>query len=73
MVHVETSLRVIEARTDDFARAGKLMERFDLSLRAGDALHLAIVLGVGATALATLDRVLGRACEASGLACVRPA
>ncbi|MFO1035988.1 MAG: type II toxin-antitoxin system VapC family toxin [Geminicoccaceae bacterium] len=70
---VDSSLQVIEPRTQDFAGAAKLMERFESGLRAGDALHLAVALGAGANALATLDAVLECACAASGLPCVKPA
>jgi predicted nucleic acid-binding protein len=44
----------------DFERAATLMDRGDLKLRSGDALHLAIVLDRG-WSLATLDHDLAQA------------
>jgi predicted nucleic acid-binding protein len=44
----------------DFERAATLMDRGDLKLRSGDALHLAIVLDRGRS-LATLDHDLAQA------------
>jgi predicted nucleic acid-binding protein len=44
----------------DFERAATLMDRGDLRLRSGDALHLAIVLDRG-WSLATLDHDLAQA------------
>ncbi|SCM78591.1 Ribonuclease VapC [uncultured Pleomorphomonas sp.] len=48
-----------------FAAAADLASQPELSLKAGDALHLALVLDHGAT-LVTLDERLARAAEAVG-------
>ena len=53
-------LRVEPVTADDFKRAATLMDRGDLKLRSGDALHLAIVVDRG-WSLATLDHELARA------------
>ncbi len=52
-------------------RAGRLLERFELGLRAGDALHLAIAQRLG-TPLVTLDRRLATAAAAVGLEVIVP-
>ena len=53
-------LRVEPVTAGDFKRAATLMDRGDLKLRSGDALHLAIVVHHG-WSLATLDHELARA------------
>ena len=58
---------------DDFLAAARMMERFDLGLRAGDALHVAIAQQAGAARLVTLDKVLARAAESLGLRVELPA
>ena len=55
----------------DFRAAARLADRSDLSLRAGDALHLAICLNRGAT-ICTLDRRLGDAAPHVGVGFVWP-
>ena len=51
---------------DHFAAAGRFAERFNLGLRAADALHIAIAAGHGAT-ICTLDRRLAEAASALGV------
>jgi predicted nucleic acid-binding protein len=70
---VSRSLRPIEPSAGDFARAASIMERFELGLRAGDALHLAIAHRVHAASIVTLDKVLARATERLGLPSHTPA
>lgn len=53
-------LSVEPVTADDFKRAATLMDRGDLKLRSGDALHLAIVVDRG-WSVATLDHELARA------------
>lgn len=53
-------LRVEPVTATDFKRAATLMDRGDLKLRSGDALHLAIVVNRG-WSLATLDHDLSQA------------
>jgi len=56
---------------DEVATASSLVLRFDLGLRAGDALHLAIAIK-RATPLVTLDRRLASAASALGCAVIVP-
>ena len=70
---VRKSLRPIEPTSDDFEKAAWLMERFDLGLRAGDALHAAIAQNANATSLVTLDKALARAAGKIRLSCEMPA
>jgi uncharacterized protein len=58
---VRKSLRLIEPTTADFEKAAWLMERFELGLRAGDALHVATAQNTNGTLLVTLDKALARA------------
>jgi predicted nucleic acid-binding protein len=53
-------LRVEPVTAADFKRAATLMDRGNLKLRSGDALHLAIVVDRG-WSLATLDHDLAQA------------
>lgn len=65
--HVEADLyRRLATATDDVARARHLVERLDLSLKAADALHLALARG-HALRLATGDRQMTRAATELGL------
>lgn len=50
-----------------FARAAALMRELNLPLATLDALHLASAMDLGCSAIATGDRQLARAAEASGL------
>lgn len=52
----------------DFQRARELVRQAGSGLRAGDALHLAVALRLGANRLATLDRVLANNAARHGLA-----
>ena len=70
---VHTSLTPIVPNNGDFVAAARLMEQFDLGLRAGDALHVAIAQQAGAARLVTLDKVLARAATQVGLPCELPA
>lgn len=65
-------LRLERLQADDVEAAEALLERFELSLRAGDALHLAIVRRLGEPLL-TLDRRMAAAAEALGTAVAVPA
>ena len=51
----------------DFALANEYLERFNLGLRAGDALHLAIARNQGAQGLYSLDRVMLRCTPRLGI------
>jgi uncharacterized protein len=67
------SLSTVVPRHRDFVDATALIERSDLGLRAGDALHVAIARNHGATSFVTLDKRLGTAAERLGLPCEAPA
>ena len=64
---------VLTPAAPDFARAADLSLRFELGLRAGDALHVAIAVGAGAATLVTLDRAMAAAAGRLGLRCACPA
>ena len=51
-----------------YAAAAKLAGNAASGLRAGDSLHLAMAIEVGAIALATSDSSLARNAEANGMA-----
>jgi uncharacterized protein len=70
---VRKSLRPIEPTSGDFEKVAWLMERFELGLRAGVALHAAIAQNANATSLVTLDETLARAAGQIGLNCEMPA
>ena len=53
---VDGSLSVLTPTTEYFKLATRYLERFDLGLRAGDALHLAIASSRGAHMLYSLDQ-----------------
>jgi predicted nucleic acid-binding protein len=57
---VSADLRLLPLEPAHYHRAAELTLDAGTSLRAGDALHLACAEHVGATAIATLDDVLGR-------------
>lgn len=61
------SLRQVVPSREDYLMAARFLERFELGLRAGDALHVAIALRRGATGLVTLDRGMARAAAALGV------
>ncbi len=54
----QSGLRVMPVSRDAFAAAAKMMREPVHGLRAGDALHLAAALEMGAHIIATLDAVM---------------
>ena len=60
------SFTIFKVSAGQFRAAARFADRHDLGLRAGDALHLAIVAENGAT-LCTLDRALATASVALGV------
>lgn len=62
----------IEIEPADIRDATLLVRRFELKLRAPDALHLAVSRRIGAR-LVTLDINLARAARTVELACINPA
>ena len=63
---VDGSFTVLPLTRDHFHAAAGYADRHELNLRAGDALHLALVVAHRATLL-TLDRRLLAACKALGV------
>ena len=53
------SLAVVQVQTSHFHTAAEYVNQHELGLRSGDALHLAVASGLGAT-LCTLDQRLAR-------------
>jgi len=68
----DQSLLVLVPERTDFSRASRFLERFELGLRAGDALHLAIAANHGARMLYSLDRALITAAHALHVKCQIP-
>jgi hypothetical protein len=66
------SLTLVPIDPSDFERASDLMLNFQLGLRAGDALHVAIAQNAGAASLVTLDKRLAGAAAQLGLAVEMP-
>lgn len=56
--HLLSMLVLLDVPSTAFARSEVLLRSFELGLRAGDALHLAICLGDNSTVLATADAKL---------------
>jgi predicted nucleic acid-binding protein len=69
---VEESLIVLAVRSPQFRTAARFVDREELGLRAGDALHLAIAFDVGAT-MVTFDRRVAGAGPALGVPTEVPA
>lgn len=66
------SFTVLRPARAEFDLATRLVLRFDLGLRAGDALHVAIAENAGAASFVTLDKRLGAAAAQLGMT-VEPA
>ncbi|MDP9319058.1 MAG: type II toxin-antitoxin system VapC family toxin [Actinomycetota bacterium] len=62
----EQSLVILAVSRSDCLVAARFSDRLDIGLRAGDALHLAVALRVGAV-LHTLDRRLAEGAEHVGV------
>jgi len=63
---IRSRVRVIPTQSADFHRAAELCGRWQLGLRAGDALHVAIAERCGLS-VCTLDKAMWTAAEALGL------
>lgn len=61
-----SSLMRLDLEPEHFRLAASFADREELSLRAGDALHLAVASLIGAT-ICTLDRRMAAACAALGI------
>ena len=64
----QTGLRPLPVSRSAFAQAAAMNRNAASGLRAGDSLHLAIAVEVGAKAIATADGALARNAQALGLA-----
>lgn len=62
----ETSLVLVELKLEDFLAAARFAERYELGLRASDALHIAVAYFMGYT-LVTLDKRMAEAAVACGV------
>jgi predicted nucleic acid-binding protein len=68
----EESLVVLVPEREDYRLAGRYLESFDLGLRAGDALHLALASNRGANKLYSLDQVLIKSASALNIKAQTP-
>ena len=64
-------LRLVPVSRASFSQAAELVKQHQYGLRAGDALHLAVALEMGASHMATLDETLAKNVKRKGLALVR--
>jgi uncharacterized protein len=69
---VAPALSLVAVEDGDFVAAIRLVGKFGLGLRGGDALHLAVARRIGAARLVTLDRRLAAAALAAGLGAEEP-
>jgi uncharacterized protein len=68
----DQSLQVLIPERMDFSLASRFLERFELGLRAGDALHLAIAFNHGAREVYSLDEILIKSGRALKIKCQMP-
>ena len=59
----ESGLRILPISRAAFQKAAELAMQHKHGLRAGDALHLAVALEIGAKSIATLDSVMAANAE----------
>jgi len=62
----ETGLVMLPVRHEDFEHAARMSERYELGLRASDALHVAVAFSAGCT-LVSLDKVMASAAPEFGV------
>ncbi|MBY5348912.1 type II toxin-antitoxin system VapC family toxin [Rhizobium leguminosarum] len=60
-----TTFELLPISRSHFVEAARMNDQFNIGLRAGDALHLAVAIGSDAT-LVTLDKGLAKACGIAG-------
>lgn len=63
----EGGLRIVPVSRSAFRRAAEMTGLHDHGLRAGDSLHLAVALELGACHMATLDRTLAANAKRNGM------
>lgn len=66
-VLVAGGLRLAPVSRDAFSQAAAMVKKHQQGLRAGDALHLAVALELGANSMATLDSTLAVNAKREGL------
>ena len=64
----KSGLRLLPVSRKAFLEAAGMTRNAASGLRSGDALHLAMALEAGASAIATVDEALARNAKANGLA-----
>ena len=67
----QAGLRLVPVNRETFFRAAQLIRQNRGSLRAGDSLHLASAVEIGASALATADAELEKNARAVGITVTR--
>ena len=67
----EGGLRIAPVSRDAFGRAAEMVRLHDHGLRAGDSLHLAVALELGASHMATLDGTLAANAKRLGMKLVK--
>ena len=70
-VFSRSGLRLVPVTRSAFVGAAELIRKAAGALRAGDALHLAMAIEVGATGVATADDQLDHSASAQGLTVTR--
>jgi predicted nucleic acid-binding protein len=64
-------LKIVPVSRDAFGRAAEMVKLHDRGLRAGDSLHLAVALELGATHMATLDGTLATNAKRNGMKLIK--
>lgn len=67
----EGGLRIVPVSRDAFRRAAEMVRLHDHGLRAGDSLHLAVALELGASHMATLDGTLAANAKRLGMKLIK--
>lgn len=64
---IEGGLRIVPVSRGAFGHAAEMVKLHDRGLRAGDSLHLAVALELGAISMATLDGTLAANAKRNGI------
>ena len=68
---VSGGLRLAPVSRAAFTQAAEMVKQYQRGLRAGDSLHLAVALELGASHMATLDATLAKNARRKGLELIR--